>query len=162
MKKEGPDAEIERLVEAQFLPRRAADIIHRKHLEAFAKSDLMPLLLSAEKIYREQHFNRFIPYARLTRNETLAEKLEDYTLYVQGSIDLIIEDAAGEVWLIDYKTDHISQTGEAAVKEKLLCDHADQLTIYADAVEDLLARRPDHICIYSLPLGRLIELTEDL
>lgn len=162
MKKEGPDAEIERLVEEQFLPRRAADIIHRKHLEAFAKSDLMPLLLSAEKIYREQHFNRFIPYARLTRNETLAAKLENYTLYVQGSIDLIIEDAAGEVWLIDYKTDHISQTGEAAVKEKLLCDHADQLAIYADAVEDLLARRPDHICIYSLPLGRLIELTENL
>ena len=113
-------------------------------------------------MYREQHFDRFIPYARLTRNEALAARLEDYTLYVQGSIDLLVEDKAGQLWLFDYTTDRLGSRDEGEIRAKLLRDHADQLAIYADATEDLLGRRPDHVCIYSLPLGRLIELTGDL
>lgn len=162
LKENGVDREIERLVEDQFLPHRAADILDRGQLEAFAKSDLFSLLLNAKSVYREQHFDRFIPYARLTRNEALAARLEDYTLYVQGSIDLIVEDKAGQLWLFDYKTDRLGSRDEGEIRAKLLRDHADQLAIYADATEDLLGRRPDHVCIYSLPLGRLIELTGDL
>ncbi len=156
------ESEIARLVEYKFLPRRAADILNRKQLKALCESDLVSLAAHAKSIWREQHFDRFIPYALLTRNASLAEQLEDYTLYVQGSIDLIIEDAQGELWLFDYKTDRLFSDDTDAIRDQMLSRHADQLRIYVEAVNDLFGRRPDHVCIYSLPLGRSIELTEQL
>lgn len=156
------EEEIARLVEQKFLPRRAADILNRKHLQALCDSDLIPLAATATHIWREQHFDRFIPYANLTRNASLAEQLEGYTLYVQGSIDLIIEDTQGKLWLFDYKTDRLLSDDADAIRDQMLTHHADQLRIYVEAVNDLFGRRPDHVCIYSLPLGRSIELTEQL
>lgn len=158
----GMEEEIARLVEYKFLPRRAADILNRKQLKALCESDLVSLAAHAKSIWREQHFDRFIPYALLTRNVSLAEQLEDYTLYVQGSIDLIIEDAQGELWLFDYKTDRLFSDDTDAIRDQMLSRHADQLRIYVEAVNDLFGRRPDHVCIYSLPLGRSIKLTEQL
>ena len=154
--------EIVRLVEQKFLPRRAADILNRKHLQALCDSDLIPLAATAKHIWREQHFDRFIPYANLTRNASLAEQLDGYTLYVQGSIDLIIEDTQGKLWLFDYKTDRLLSDDADAIRDQMLTHHADQLRIYVEAINDLFGRRPDHVCIYSLPLGRSIELTEQL
>jgi hypothetical protein len=156
------EEEIARLVEQKFLPRRAADILNRKHLQALCDSDLIPLAATAKHIWREQHFDRFIPYANLTRNVSLAEQLEGYTLYVQGSIDLIIEDTQGKLWLFDYKTDRLLSDDADAIRDQMLSHHADQLRIYVEAINDLFGRRPDHVCIYSLPLGRSIELTEQL
>ncbi|MBO5898029.1 MAG: PD-(D/E)XK nuclease family protein, partial [Clostridia bacterium] len=159
----GVESEIARLVEDGFLTKRAAGVLRREQLDAFLASDLFTLLSKPEtRIWRELHFDRFIPYRTLTRNAALAERLEDYTLYVQGSIDLIVEESDGTLWLFDYKTDHIRDSGEAEVKEQLLGDHADQLRIYAKAVEGLFGRRPDHVSIYSLPLGQSVELTSRL
>jgi ATP-dependent helicase/nuclease subunit A len=81
---------------------------------------------------------------------------------VQGSIDLIIEDTQGKLWLFDYKTDRLLSDDADAIRDQMLSHHADQLRIYVEAVNDLFGRRPDHVCIYSLPLGRSIELTEQL
>ena len=158
----GVEDEIERLVRAQFMPRRAADILNRRHLEAFCQSDVCRLAANANRVWRELHFDRFVPYASLTQNEELARRLDDYTLYVQGSIDLIVEDAEGKLWLFDYKTDRLLSDNERVIKTHLLEHHADQLRIYREAVRDLFGRMPDHVCIYSLPLGRSVELTEEL
>lgn len=159
----GVACEAERLIAAGFLPRRAADLLHRDQLERFCKSELFCLATQpGTRVWRELHFDRFIPYARLTHNASLAKHLEDYALYVQGSIDLLLEAPDGTLWLCDYKTDRIRATDETGIKDQLLADHADQLRIYADAVEGLFGRRPDHILIYSLPLGKTVELTEHL
>jgi ATP-dependent helicase/nuclease subunit A len=158
----GMENEIERLVKAKFMPRRAADILNRRHLEAFCHSDVCRLAKEARRVWRELHFDRFVPYATLTQNEELSHRLEDYTLYVQGSIDLIIEDAQGELWLFDYKTDRLMSDDDRVVRAQLLEHHGDQLRIYTEAARELFGRRPDHVCIYSLPLGRSVELTEDL
>ena len=113
-------------------------------------------------MWREQHFDRFVPYATLTKNQTLAEQLEDYTLYVQGSIDLIVEDKDGTLWLLDYKTDRLRDEKTISLKDQMLADHADQLRIYADAVQELFGRRPDRIGIYSLSQGCIVDLTCEL
>jgi ATP-dependent helicase/nuclease subunit A len=158
----GIESEITRLLEQQFMPRRAVDILNRRHLEAFCRSDVCQLAGSARRIWRELHFDRFVPYATLTQNEELARRLEDYTLYVQGSIDLVIEDAQGELWLFDYKTDRLVSEDERIIRTQLLEHHGDQLRIYREAARELFGRALDHVCIYSLPLGRSIELTEEL
>ncbi len=154
--------EIDRLLRERYLPARAAELLYLPHLHAFCQSELFSLARHARRLWREQHFDRFVPYAALTKHAELADRLKDYTLYVQGSIDLLLEDAQGELWLFDYKTDRLPQGGEDEVRALLLDRHADQLCIYAEAAAGLLGRRVDHICIYSLPLGRAVDLTADL
>jgi hypothetical protein len=156
------EQEISRLTEARLLPTRAAEILHRNQLTALCQSDLLPLCKNARRIWREQHFDRFIPYTALTKNQTLAPQLEDYTLYVQGSIDLIVEDKAGELWLLDYKTDRLRDEKTLSLRDQLFADHADQLRIYADAVFELFGRRPDHVGIYALSQGCVVDLTNAL
>lgn len=156
----GVDAELARLVKDGYLSQRAASIVRREQLDAFCQSDLFVRASTcAHRIFRELHFDRFIPYAHLTRNPSLAAALENYTLYVQGSLDLLLEENDGTIWLCDYKTDHILDRSDAGIRNQLLGSHADQLRIYADAVEGLFGRHPDHILIYSLPLGKSIDLT---
>ncbi len=160
---ENLENEVERLVQEEFLTPRAARMLRREQLQALLQSELFALLSAPDtKIWRELHFDRFLPYSRLTRNAALAEQLEGYTLYVQGSIDLLIQQPDGTLWLCDYKTDRIHATDDAEIRARLLLHHADQLRIYAEATEGLFGRRPDHILIYSLPLGRSIDLTRDL
>lgn len=154
--------EIDRLTSLRVLPTRAAEILHRDQLTVLCRSDLLPLCRRARRLWREQHFDRFIPYATLTHNERLASQLEDYTLYVQGSIDLIVEDEEGKLWLFDYKTDRLREESGLGLREQMLADHADQLRIYADAVLELFGRRPDHVCIYSLSQGCTVDLTDAL
>lgn len=156
----GIAAEIERLRTDGFLSERAAELLYKDQLERFCNSELFRLATAeGSRIWRELRFDRFVPYSHLTRDAALAEQLEGYSLYVQGSIDLLIEDAQGSLWLCDYKTDRIRATSEDGIREQLLSDHADQLGIYADAVKGLFSRRPDHVLIYSLPLGQSVELT---
>ncbi len=62
--------------------------------------------------------------------------------------------------LCDYKTDYLTHdeiSNEDLAKKKLFDRHRRQLSYYCDAVEQLLGRRPDRVCLYSLPLGKAIE-----
>lgn len=156
----GVASEVERLTVNGFLSARSADILHHDQLERFCKSELFQLASDGgTQVWRELRFDRFIPYDRLTKNQVLAKQLSEYSLYVQGSLDLLLKASDGSLWLCDYKTDRIRATDEQGIREQLLADHADQLRIYAEAVEGLFSRRPDHILIYSLPLGKSVELT---
>ena len=151
-----PEEEAERLVADGFMSRRAADILHFGQLKAFCNSDLMALIHSAVKIQRELTFGILTPMKTLTQNKELAEKLGEETLFVQGSIDLLLTMPDGGVILVDYKTDRISE-GErqdpARLAARLKERHGQQLHCYADAICDLLGKKPDEMRIYSLPLG---------
>ena len=67
----------------------------------------------------------------------------------------------GRLFLFDYKTDRIS--GELlasphALIEKMTIAHGHQLSCYAEAVRQMFGRKPDQSYVYSLPLGRAIEI----
>ena len=151
-----PEEEADRLVADGFMSRRAADILHFGQLKAFCNSDLMAMIQSAKKIQRELKFGILTPMNTLTQNEELSKKLGKETLFVQGSIDLLLTMPDDRVILVDYKTDRI--TGEERANPALLAArqkerHGQQLTCYAEAIRDLLGREPDEMRIYSLPLG---------
>lgn len=162
--RDGVDAELALLTQKDGpLSERVRELVNRDQLEAFCQSELFRIISESDnEPHRELHFDRFIPYASLTKNESLSRSLEDYKLYVQGSLDLLLRDKDGKLWLCDYKTDRIHADTEEGIRRQLLDAHADQLRIYAEAVEGLFGHRPDHIVIYSLPLGRHVELTNDL
>lgn len=151
-----PEEEADRLVADGFMSRRAKDILHFGQLKAFCKSDLMALIQSAKKIQRELKFGILTPMKTLTQNKELAEKLGEESLFVQGSIDLLLTMPDGRVILVDYKTDRI--TNEERANPALLAArqkerHGQQLACYAEAIRDLFGREPDEMRIYSLPLG---------
>ncbi len=156
-----PEEEAERLVADGFMSRRAADILHFGQLKAFCQSDLMKLIKSAANIQRELKFGVLTPMRTLTQNKELAKKLGKETLFVQGSIDLLLTMPDGRLILVDYKTDRISdeeRANPALLAKRLGERHGHQLACYAEAVRDLLGRAPDEMRIYSLPLGASLQI----
>ena len=156
LQKHGVDADCERLVRLSYISKETARILNRDQLQLFCESDLMRWINDAAHVRREQKFSLFVPLAELTKNPSLAQSLGEHTLFVQGSIDLLLEGEDGSLILVDYKTDRISDNERrdtgllvAHMQQK----HGEQLACYATAVEQMFGRRPDRIYLYSLPLG---------
>ena len=157
----GIDSEYERLVKNNFLDAETIKIINRDQLELFIKSDLMKEIMHAEKIYREQKFGISIPLATLTKNSAYAASLGSHSIFVQGSIDLLLQMPNGKLLLYDYKTDRIDkmiQKDDNLLAKELKKAHGHQLSCYVNAIQRLFGKLPDKTCIYSLPLGRAIEI----
>ncbi len=157
--KNGIDAECSRLLTERFLSETTAGLLDKAQLEAFRNSNLMEWILSAKTILREQKFNLLVPFDELT--STPREGLADHTLFVQGSIDLLIETADGEWILVDYKTDRL-QAGEKndveRFRRRMKAAHGNQLSYYQRAVRELFGALPVQTYLYSLPLGTALEM----
>ena len=150
----GVGAEIARLTDKGFI-------------EQFAASYLMDRIRSAKEIFREFRFNVRLPAEIFTSDEVLSEKLKmsGVKITVQGVFDCVFTDMEDNLMLIDYKTDFMSpyeirnpKAGEA----KLIERHIRQLSYYAMACSLIFGRFPDQSAIYSLTLGRTVDLTEEI
>lgn len=156
----GLDSEIERLVEGKFITRRTADIVNRRQLAGFFESSLFNLIQSAKNTRREFHFGMFRSAADFTANEEIKSSVSEKKIFVQGSIDLLIETEDGII-LCDYKTDRISHEEKAdrALLEKNMRErHGAQLEEYRFAVKEIFGKEPYKVYIYSIPLGEVIEM----
>lgn len=162
--KSGISAEIERLLKHKFISQRTFDIINKKQLEGFFKSDLFAMIIDAKSIRREFRFGLFKDAASYCESEKLRSAVSGKSIFVQGSIDLIIEDQNGEILLCDYKTDRISPEERAdrtILAESMKEKHLSQLLEYRYAIEQIFEKTPSKIFIYSVPLGEVIEMNID-
>ena len=156
------ETECKYLIENGFLLSVSAEIIHKKWLALFRESQLMQWILEAKRIYREQKFGLHIPMRELTKDPLRQEMLGEHTIFVQGSIDLVLQTEDGKLLLIDYKTDHITEkerTAPSLLAKNLRDRHGVQLSYYAKAVKALFGKSPDSIYIYSVPLGKTVEIS---
>ncbi len=157
----GVREEISRLVEQRFIPSGVSELVNVRQVERFFASELYASLKNAKNVWREQRFNILLPAERFTADPDRAAELVGEKLLVQGVIDLLFVDEQDSIVLCDYKTDYLTPdelADESAAKRKLFDRHGRQLGYYCDAVLQLLGRRPDRVCLYSLPLGKAIEL----
>ncbi len=162
--KENVKAELDRLTQLEFISREDAERVRIKELEKFTHSALFDKMKAAKQLYRELRFNVKLPAERFTRDEERAASLSGKEVLVQGVIDCIIEDFDGNLHLIDYKTDRLSReelSNEALGEARLLRAHTLQLSYYADAIELMFGKRPAKVGIYSLHLGREIDVPID-
>lgn len=153
--------ELARLEREKFITRRIATIVDRRALARFFDSMFFPLVLDAEKVMREVHFNNFVPLETFTQNERVKQLVKGKLLHVQGSIDLLLVGKDGSLTLCDYKTDRPSpeeKRNPDLYRARMIASHKDQLTHYARAVEQLFGRTPDRAFVFSLTLGEAIEL----
>jgi len=156
----GIDAERDRLVAQAFMRRETADLVDTQKLALFCSSNLMKLIEQATHIYREQKFSILVPMSSLSEKKDFQEQLDNHSLYVQGSIDLLLEMPDGRLILVDYKTDRISEAeraNKALLYERMHKAHATQLSYYAVAAEQLFGKKPDYVYLYLVSLGDMIE-----
>jgi ATP-dependent helicase/nuclease subunit A len=86
---------------------------------------------------------------------TADERLKNEKVLVQGVTDCIYENKAGELILVDYKTDRVSYNNYV---EELTLRHKNQLTYYKKACELMFERPIDRVIIYSVPLAKNVEV----
>ncbi len=160
----GVDREFDRLTRERFISEDTLPLIDRALLEKFRKSDLMALILDAKEYKREQKFGILLPMEELTLDDRLKKRVAGQTIFVQGSIDLILRMKDDRLLLIDYKTDRLSvveKKNVALYRTRLREAHKDQLAVYARAMEALFGKAPDDARIYSLPLGETVGLYDN-
>ena len=159
----GAVTELKRLVKNGFISKDDGERVRIREIEAFRRSDLFDEMRGAKKIYREFRFNLPMPASRFADSEEQAALYKDEKILVQGVIDCILERADGSIAIYDYKTDRLTgeerenpDLGAKRLREK----HKDQLNLYALAVEEIFGRKPSTVSVYSLALGRLIDVME--
>ncbi|MCQ2429025.1 MAG: UvrD-helicase domain-containing protein [Clostridia bacterium] len=157
----GVEAEMLRLLEEGYLNERTAKIADRRMLSAFFDSRFFGLVKGASSVRREFRFARFVPLVSLTDNDVLKAAVGDRTLYVQGSIDLLLTMPDDSVVLCDYKTDRITKEERAdpsLLASRMTERHGGQLRQYAEAIREVFGQRPARVYIFSLPLGEAVEI----
>ena len=161
LRKNGARTELARLVEKKFISEADAERVRIREVEAFVKSSLFEDMLGAVNLWRELRFNTRLPATMLATDEELLKRLDGEQILVQGVIDCLIEDSEGELHLIDYKTDRLTREERedpALAEARLRESHSLQLSYYAAAIERMFGKRPVSVEVYSLHLGRRVDV----
>ena len=111
-------------------------------------SPLGERLRRARRIYREQPFCRLLPASRFYAEVTDQEA----DVFLQGVIDLLFEDEAGRLVLVDYKTDRGLTAEQARERYKT------QLGLYRQAVEEIIAGKIAESYLYLLQNSLLVPM----
>ncbi len=139
-------AEIDRIVEWKFITEQEAASADISAIEKFFESDIYKRILASDSLHREKRFLTEIPAGRFDKQ---MQDIEGANIIVQGAVDLCFEEADGIV-VLDFKTDHQDDP------QKLKDYYAEQLNIYATAVEKIFNKPVKEKIIYSLYLGQSI------
>ena len=161
--KSGAEAELRRLRAEGFLTDAMAEAVRIPEIEKFRESELFARMQNASYMRREFRFNASLPAQDFTTDPTLAEELrrEGADIIVQGVVDCLFIDRDGRAVLVDYKTDRLTEkeTADPTLAAKKLIDrHKTQLVYYRAVCEKMFGREIEECVIYSLPLGRGIDV----
>ncbi len=153
--------ELARLIAERFIPSGVASLVNLGQLKRFFRSGFFNEIMKARNIYRETRFNLLLPANEFTSDTGKSELLKSENLLVQGVIDLLFTNKDGMVILCDYKTDRVPRDiadDPDRVRAFFTERHGEQLAYYSKAVEQLIGKTPDRTCIYSLWLGKAIDI----
>ncbi len=159
--KHGIRAEIGRLCEHRFIDPSMANIVNIPQLERFFTSTLFARIQKAKRVWREQRFNILLPASDFTAEPKKKALLDGETIAVQGVIDLFFEEENGDIILVDYKTDHLTEEelqDPAKAATKLRERHGEQIEYYTTAISLMCGKAPRERLIYSLPLADTLPL----
>lgn len=130
-------------LEEKRIPQEYAAMVNPKKILLFCQSSLakrMSIAKENQRLFREQPFVLGLP-ANVVSNEFPKEE----TILMQGIIDAYFEED-GEIVLVDYKTDRISN------KEELEARYSVQLNYYGSALEQLTGKKVKEKIMYSFAL----------
>ena len=139
---------IQELQLKQIITEKEADVINPYKILEFTKSKIWNELKTAKEIHQEKPF-----YINIPAKEIYGQDIDEDIL-VQGIIDLYYIDKNDKLILLDYKTDYVENEKE----NELIKKYKEQLDLYKKALEQALSRKVDKTYIYSVYLGKEIEI----
>ncbi len=139
---------LDELLAKKIINQKQRDNINENKILEFLNSDFEEGIRNAIEIHREKPFCTKIS----AKNLLGIEKDED--ILVQGIIDLYYIDSQNRVILVDYKTDYVEKGKEQELVEK----YKSQLELYRIALEKALKKTIYKTYIYSIYLGKPLEL----
>ena len=134
---------LQQLVERQLLTeeeRKAVDVLE---IVSFFDSSVAHELRQSQRVYRE------LPFTYVYEPDEGIEQL------LQGIIDCVYRSEAGELVILDYKTDYVSNEDG---HEQLIDRYTFQLNTYRRALEQITKERVDRLLIYSFHLNEVVTL----
>ena len=140
---------ITKLQDTNILTEKEAKSINIYKILEFTKSQIGQDLKEAKEIYKEKPF-----YLNISAKEIYEDKNVEENILVQGIIDLYYIDKNDNLVLVDYKTDYVPEGKENELIEK----YSSQLDMYKKALEEALKRKVDKKYIYSIYLGKELEI----
>ena len=135
-------SQIEELARREIIPKEHVKLIKAERVAKFFTSELGQRLIKAQEFYRELPFSRLIDAQKFFH--------VDEKIFIQGIIDLLFKDAAGNWILLDYKTDRDSENIGERYKV--------QIELYAAAVEALLKINVAEKYLYLINGGRFVKM----
>lgn len=137
--------ELARLTASGHLSRRQAEAVDTGAVLRLFNSELGRRIMSADNIKREFRFSLLCPA------ESFFEGGNGEKVLLQGVVDCIIEEA-GELTIIDYKTDRVSgeEVGQRAK------GYAGQLRAYALAIGKITGKPIRECVLYFLSSGKAV------
>lgn len=135
------DDEIKRLHQLGHLSVEEAQSLDKSKLSQFFFGSFADEIFSADNVYREIKVSMFVSSMQLYDTSF------DEKVLIQGIADCVIE-KNGELTLIDYKTDNVSNSDE------LLERYEKQIMFYKKAVSKTLGMPVKKAVLYSFKLGR--------
>ena len=139
-----PAAELQRLVEGQWLTQEEAKTIRMDEFEAFFQSPLMGQMLRARRLLREYKFFDTLPAEE-------AGFAGEGEVLIQGIADCVMLEENRAV-VVDFKTDRVTRL------EQLTDRYQDQLHLYQRALSRVFPELPVSAVIYSTCLKQSVEV----
>ena len=139
---------INHLEQNQIITEKEAEAINIYKILEFTKSNIWEQLKNAKEIYQEKPF-----YINVSAKKIYEQEIDENVL-VQGIIDLYYIDKDDNLILLDYKTDYV----ENGKEYELVAKYKTQLELYKQALEQALHKKIYKTYIYSVYLGKEIEL----
>ena len=133
----------------KVITSKEAEAINISKIYQFTKSKIWNEMIEAKDVQREKPF-----YINIPAKEIYKEDLEEKVL-VQGVIDLYYISSAGELVLVDFKTDYIENRDENILIDK----YKVQLDLYKRALRQAINREVDRVYIYSTYLDKEIRFS---
>ena len=141
---------VAKLETKKIITPKEAEAININKVYQFTKSKIWSEMLQAKEVQREKPF-----YINIPAKEIYDEELEENVL-VQGIIDLYYINNAGELVLVDFKTDYVENRDAGILIDK----YKVQLDLYKRALIQALGRNVDKVYIYSTYLDKEIEVRD--
>ncbi len=140
--------EIKRLSQNGTFTKEEMKVLDEKQLHAFFEGEGGEMMLRAAEILREQTFSAILPKEY---HYLFTDKDTDEAIVIEGACDCVLE-FENSIAIIDYKSDRMYD------ESKFIEAYADQLRLYAAAMEQVMEKEVERLCIWSFTLSRFIEI----
>ncbi len=148
----GVDEEIDRMVSEGVISSAQSEAVDRKSVLGFFRSDLGQRLKKAKRRWKEFNF-----YSETDAADFYPEyKGRGEKILLQGTMDCFFEENNGNLVLIDYKTDRISES-EIGARSRM---YLPQLRYYKKGLENISGRKVNEAYIYFLACEKAVDIQE--